>query len=201
MSATRPLLRTGLSLFASVIGLSMLTACPTGDVGAPCNHGTVTPPETKLVTFPALSCDDLICVYGEEWPQPEGNCETDDQCNKEVGTSRFQCVNQSCRLSLEYVLERSMCSKRCSNDSDCKNSGITTADKPIDEESTNCDAGFSCVRIQQLGEFCCERLCVCNDFLPTGTIDELNTNCENDPDFCGSDEPAPMTTGGTGGNM
>lgn len=202
MSARTPaLLRTSLSLFASVIGLSLLTACPNGDVGAPCNHGTVTPPETKLVTFPALSCDDLICVYGEDQVVPESGCNNDADCMSGVGVNPFQCVNGSCRLSLEYVLERSMCSKRCNSDSDCKNTGVTTAKKPVAEDTT-CKTGFSCARIQQLGEFCCEKLCVCNDELPEGIIDDLNTNCEmQGPEaFCGDDVVTPTpTTGGTTG--
>jgi len=202
MSTTRTpaLLRTGLSLFASVLGLSLLTACPNGDVGSPCNHGTVTPPETKLVTFPALSCDDLICVYGEDQNIPEGGCENDSDCNTDVGASRFQCSEGACRLSLAYVLERSMCSKRCGSDADCKNTGITTDQKPVAEDDTNCETGFTCARIQQLGEFCCEKLCVCNDFLPEGIIDELDMNCETQgpEQFC-SDDAVPNTDGGTGG--
>src|SRR5688572_33249047 len=63
-----PSFRVSSTPFAAALLLAgglLLTACPQGDVGAPCNHGSVEPPSSKLVTFPALSCSDLLCVYGE----------------------------------------------------------------------------------------------------------------------------------------
>lgn len=176
-----------------VCGSALLTlfACNQGDLGAPCNHGTVEPPSTKLVTFPALSCDDLLCVYGEEKMIPANQCANDDDCN-EVGSEKiFECdvSEQDCTLSLNYVLRRSMCSKRCSVDDDCKNTSATN--RPVAKD-TACKTGFACARIQQLGEFCCERLCVCNDDLPS-TI-ELDENCSSNsqPGCCIDDEMNPI---------
>lgn len=194
-----PALARAAAKVAALSGFFLLTACPNGDVGAPCNHGSVDPPQSKLVTFPALSCDDLLCVYGEDKPIPATPCSDDAACNG-VGESAFECNIEdgqstgTCRLSLEYVLERSMCSKRCDSDSDCENSGITTAQKPVTDKTT-CETGFKCARIQQLGEFCCEKLCVCNDDLPDTS--ELDMNCGEPVGgvyaFCesGENEPAP----------
>jgi hypothetical protein len=177
-----------LRLFLAVLSTSIswpLLACNQGDLGAPCNHGSVDPPSTKLVTFPALSCDDLLCVYGEEKVilQPDGGCSDDSQCNTVGSEKIFECNTDEgmCTLSLNYVLERSMCSKRCATDDDCRNTSATN--RPVAKE-TACKTGFACARIQQLGEFCCEKLCVCNDDLPSTT--ELDMNCANStqPNCC-----------------
>jgi hypothetical protein len=162
-----------------VFCLAWLAGCEQGDVGAPCNHGSVDPPSTKLVTFPALSCDELLCVYGEEQTIPPNSCNDDAECNQVGGERIFACELPAeggaghCTLSLDYVLERSMCSKRCSSDADCQNAG--TGQKPIAKD-TACRTGFSCARIQPLGEFCCEKLCVCNDELPDTS--DLDRACE-----------------------
>jgi len=162
-----------------------LTACPKGDVGAPCNHGRVNPPESKLVTFPALSCDELLCVYADEEEPPAGNCTVgatgDASCNEaDPSQTRFECVasadgsSGSCRLRNQYVLERSMCSKKCSSDSDCQSAGIT---QQVVVDDTTCQSGFTCARIQTLGEFCCEKLCVCKDDLNQAASDEIEQMC------------------------
>jgi len=154
--------------------LYVLAACPNGDVGAPCNHGPGDP-TSKLVTFPALSCNDLLCVYGEDPAIPPGSCTTDAECNMAaVGDDKFACVDNTCKLDLRYVLRRSMCSKRCDSDDDCKNTGIILATKPVAEKN-NCERGFRCARLQELGEFCCEKLCVCDDDL--GNTAELDASC------------------------
>lgn len=165
---------------ALALGLPLLVlGCNQGDVGAPCNHGSVDPPSTKLVTFPALSCNDLLCVYGEEKVIPPDACAQDSDCNPVGAEKIFSCEipqsggSGSCGLSLDYVLQRSMCSKPCSTDTDCKNTSAT--ERPVAKE-TACKTGFACARIQQLGEFCCEKLCVCNDELPDTT--EIDEACE-----------------------
>lgn len=172
------------TLFAAamlITGGLVLTACPQGDVGAPCNHGTVEPPSSKLVTFPALSCSDLLCVYGEEQTVPEISCDSDSDCNMSAGGAQvFECVNpgeanSSCRLSLDYVLERSMCSKTCSSDDDCNNTSLNNR-PTVDSDETSCQSGFSCTVLQRLGQFCCQRLCVCNDDLDT--LSNLEEECE-----------------------
>jgi len=157
----------------------LLTACPQGDVGAPCNHGSVDPPASKLVTFPALSCSDLLCVYGEEKTVPEVACTQDSDCNAggvpgEANVFECETDTSTCRLSLQYVLERSMCSKACETDDDCNNT--TLNNRPaVDGDETSCASGFSCTVLQRLGQFCCESLCVCRDDLDT--LDDLEAAC------------------------
>jgi hypothetical protein len=175
-----PMSRIHFNVFAAaslLAGGLLLTACPQGDVGAPCNHGSVEPPSSELVTFPALSCSDLLCVYGEHQTVPPDTCETDLDCNSAAGTTEnvFECVSSSCRLSLDYVLERSMCSKTCSTNDDCKNSSLSNR-PTVDDDETACETGFTCTVLQGLGQFCCQKLCVCNDDLPA--LDELIEDCE-----------------------
>jgi len=165
------------TLFATAFLLAggmLMTACPQGDVGAPCNHGSVEAPSSKLVTFPALSCSDLLCVYGEEKTVPDSACSTSEQCNVAGGPNVFSCVNSKCQLSLEYVLERSMCSKACETNDDCNNTSLNNR-PTVDDDETSCQSGFSCTVLQRLGQFCCQRLCVCNDDL--GTLTDLEEDC------------------------
>ena len=174
----RALLR-GLS--ASLL-LVAVAGCPRGDVGAPCNHGGVEPPSSKLVTFPALACNDLLCVYADKETPPDGECNPgSNECNERAGTTiqKFECVRKAtgdgkCVLSMDYVLERSMCSKKCSSDEDCRDAGPT---KRALAAETTCGGKFKCARIQSLGTFCCDKLCVCEDDL--GVSSELDEECES----------------------
>lgn len=164
-----------------LLGGLLLQACQQGDVGAPCNHGSVDAPTSKLVTFPALSCSDLLCVYGEEQTVPPDTCSDNADCNSAAGTTEnvFECVITNdvgaCRLSLDYVLQRSMCSKTCDVDDDCNNGSLSNR-PTVDDDETACELGFSCAVLQSLGQFCCEKLCVCNDDLDTVT--NLAEDCE-----------------------
>ena len=160
-----------------------LTGCPNGDVGAPCNHGTVRPPSSFLVTFPALSCNDLLCIYGEEKSIPDFimDCSSDVDCNTmDPSQTIFSCTDDgTCELSIDYVLERSMCSKKCASDKDCNNDGAFN--KPaVDGDETACGSEFKCIVLQELGEFCCESLCVCADELPSTM--ELQARCNANKD-------------------
>lgn len=204
MQATRTpaFLRTVAQALGALLLVPLVSACPKGDVGAPCNHGDVQPPDSKVVTFPALSCNDLICVYADEATPPVAPCMTNEDCNVMGGTAqKFACAQNQCTLASQYVLERSMCSKTCGSDNDCEDGGIT---KKVLAKESNCKANFKCVQIQKLGEFCCQKLCVCSDDLSQGTVDMLKTECDalpKDPDgkpVCtdqGMGQPMGTTTG------
>jgi len=176
-----PAIRTLASLRTTLLGamflVPLLSACPKGDVGAPCNHGDVQAPDSQVVTFPALSCNDLLCVFAQSEKPPTEPCAGDAECNKDGGT-RFTCTNGDCKLSSTYVLERSMCSRTCSQDSDCADGGIG---KKVLANESSCESGFKCAPIQKLGEFCCQKLCVCADDLSEGTVDMLTLDCEKFP--------------------
>jgi hypothetical protein len=180
MSALQLLSRLSSTRFMVGLGAAALllsVSCGGGDVGAPCNHGQVEPPESKLVTFPALACNDLLCVYADEEEAPAGECPDAAYCDAS-GEGKFECVKEVgeergvCKLRVDYVLERSMCSKKCSNDADCSDGGPT---QQVVVEDTTCDRGFKCARIQTLGKFCCEKLCVYADDL--GVTEEIDEDC------------------------
>jgi len=202
---TPALLRTVANALGALLLVPLLAACPKGDVGAPCNHGDVDPPADKVVTFPALSCNDLLCIYADEKDPPTAPCTDHAQCNaaSDDGKSRFQCVEGKCELASQFVLERSMCSKTCGSDDDCKDGGIG---KQVLAKDTSCSAGFSCVQLQTLGELCCQKLCVCNDDLSAGAVESIATECAKFPTdekgnpICGEDMmmPAPPPAETTG---
>ena len=150
------------------------------------------------MTFPALSCNDLLCVYADEEEPPAANCNEDQTCNMvDPSVNRFECVIPegmtagNCRLRIDYVLERSMCSKRCGNNDDCKNGGVG---KKFVVDDTECQTGFECARIQSLGEFCCEKLCVCRDDL--GATMDLDNKCSaGTQEGCCDQDPVPDACG------
>lgn len=181
MPANRTLafLRTAATLLGATLLVPLLSACPKGDVGAPCNHGDLQAPDSQVVTFPALSCNDLLCVFAQSDEAPKTACSTNEECNiTGDGVNRFACINKSCKLDSTYVLQRSMCSRACSDDADCEDGGIG---KKVLAGETSCDSGFKCARIQKLGEFCCQKLCVCADDLSEGTVDKLDEDCGKFP--------------------
>lgn len=192
LSRFRSLLRA-----RSLLLLPLLAGCPSGDVGAPCNHGDVQPPESKLVTFPALSCNDLLCVYADEDEAPAEPCGDNLDCNVDSADPKFECVKSDpnasgrCQLRIDYVLQRSMCSKKCSSDADCQDGGLG---KKTVAENSQCSTGFKCARIQTLGKFCCEKLCVCEDDL--GVTDEIDAKCSgNTQEGCCDQDPVPEACG------
>lgn len=172
---TSAFLRTVANALGALLLVPLLAACPKGDVGAPCNHGDVEPPDAQVITFPALSCNDLICVYADSRDPPD-SCANDMACNvnEEDGNIRYQCINNTCKLSPTFVLERSMCSKTCGSDDDCKDGGLG---KQVQAKDSSCLGGFKCVQLQKLGEFCCQKLCVCDDDLSQDVIDKLAEEC------------------------
>lgn len=199
MPATRTsaLLRTAARLLGAVLFIPLLTACPKGDVGAPCNHGDVQPPDSLVVTFPALSCNDLLCVYADSSKAPTDTCTSDADCNADSmdGKTRFQCqAGGNCKLSSTFVLQRSMCSRTCSSDTDCEDGGIG---KKVRAKETNCDQGFECTEIQKLGEFCCRKLCVCKDDLIAGSLDDLKKECASGNACAMAEMPMAMTMDAT----
>ncbi|MCX4246676.1 hypothetical protein [Paraliomyxa miuraensis] len=163
-----------------------LAACPSSDVGRPCNHGPAFVPQGQAITFPALACDDLLCVYAEDVDEPAGTCSSDADCNGPEAPSKFHCEEGSCALDQAYVLQRSMCSQSCESDADCDGG----------DPDTTCHTGFACARIQSLGDHCCEKLCVCRDDLDLAAARQLEVECRADTaQGCCDRDPHPTACG------
>jgi hypothetical protein len=164
----------------------LLPACVQRDVGAPCNHGGIDAPQEPVITFPALACDELMCVYAESVDPPVDPCETEADCNVD-GDTRFDCVENRCALGLDHVLARSMCSRSCRSDADCQDGDAGSA----------CATGFSCTPLLSLGERCCEKVCACNDDLAVASLEELEQDCAaGDAPGCCDRDPRPAACGG-----
>ena len=164
----------------------MLLGCPQSDVGSPCNHGAALVPQGQTITFPALACDHLLCVYAEDSePSPEP-CESDSDCHPPGVTDKFVCVQGQCELDASYVMSRSMCSQSCEVDADCDDG----------DPDTTCTQGFACARIQGLGDHCCEKLCVRRDDLDVAAAAQLETECSADAAVgCCDRDPHPVACG------
>jgi hypothetical protein len=82
-------------------------------------------------------------------------------------TLNGQAVECPSRICLSPAAEMntnttSLCTATCSSDDDCSD-GETSSDKT----SNQCKTGFTCIVATTVGPFCCERMCVCKDFVDT----------------------------------
>lgn len=171
---------------ALVLAPLLLAACPQSDVGRPCNHGPGFVPQDQTITFPALTCDQLLCVYAEDAEAPAEQCDQDADCNADSTEQKFRCEEGSCILDQTYVMNRSMCSQSCEADADCQGG----------DPDSSCSRGFVCARIQGLGDHCCEKLCVCQDDLDVATAQRLEAECSADAAAgCCDQSPHPASCG------
>ena len=67
----------------------------------------------------------------------------------------------------QQAAEGAMCTASCSTDDDCSDG----------DPGTLCKKGFVCTWPTTTGSFCCEKMCVCHDFVmvPSGGIPEPST--------------------------
>jgi hypothetical protein len=72
----------------------------------------------------------------------------------------------------------SLCSAFCSSDDDCD--GETG-----NSSSAQCKSGFACVYPTTVGSFCCQKMCICKDFIDTSnkTFHDKPAAC-NAPSTC-----------------
>ncbi|MEM6291800.1 MAG: hypothetical protein AAGA54_11060 [Myxococcota bacterium] len=172
---------------ATAFGLVCASACNRSDVGAPCQHAGGDLPAEPLISFPALACDQLLCVFGETLEPPEGSCSSDADCvTLAGGDDAYVCVESRCQVGAQAVLERSMCSTTCESDLDCA----------AFDDDTRCANGFMCAPLMTLGDFCCESVCVCRDDVATGEAETLAAKCAaSDVPGCCDQDPKPEACG------
>lgn len=161
-------------------------SCNQSDVGAPCQHAGGQVPSEPLISFPALACDQLLCVVGESFLPPAEPCERDADCQALSGVDTYVCEQQQCVVAAEAVLQRSMCSATCDADADCAEFA----------EGTHCESGFTCAPLMSLGPFCCQKVCVCRDGLDIARAESLEAACQaSDVPGCCDQVPTPDTCG------
>lgn len=151
----------------AALGLVCAVSCNRSDVGAPCQHAGGDVPSEPLISFPALACDQLLCVFGERLTPPAEACESDADCASMSGVDDFLCDDGRCVVAQDTVLERSMCSATCEADSECADFA----------DGTRCQTGFTCAPLMRLGDFCCEKVCVCRDGLNVAEAEKLEADC------------------------
>lgn len=169
------------------LGLICAAGCNRSDVGAPCQHAQRDVPSKPLISFPSLACDQLLCVFGETISAPPDPCESDADCTEQSGgIDSFVCKNNLCTVAQETVLERSMCSTTCDSDVECEEFA----------GGTHCETGFTCAPLMSLGEFCCQKVCVCRDGLDVASSDKLEAACAaSEVASCCNRNPVPKGCG------
>lgn len=83
-------------------------------------------------------------------------------CLQAAPTGTFLDVSVS-----QQEMEKPMCTDTCETDDDCSDV----------DPGTDCKHGFICAWPTTAGPFCCQKLCVCHDFInvPSGGLQEPNT--------------------------
>src|SRR5436305_8880 len=69
-------------------------------------------------------------------------------------------ANQPTVPNSQYAGHSAECTARCDSDDDCSD-GLTRAK----DQHQFCNTSFKCVYATTTGPFCCEKLCICSDYL------------------------------------
>ncbi len=166
----------------AALGLLCAVSCNRSDVGSPCQLAGGDVPNEPLISFPSLACDQLLCVFGESFTPPAEPCETNADCTELSGVEAYICDDGRCVVGQDTVLQRSMCSATCSSDADCVD--------PVD--GTRCASGFTCAPLMTLGDWCCQKVCVCRDGLDVAASEDLEAACAiGDVPGCCDQTPVP----------
>jgi hypothetical protein len=75
-----------------------------------------------------------------------------------------------------------LCTAFCSSDDDCSD-GETSSDP----NGKQCKSGFSCLVATTVGNFCCQHVCVCRDF-----VDTNRPNYNALPEVCKPGQPGQL---------
>jgi hypothetical protein len=165
--ASRPFARAGRSArgyFLTMLGVLVLgwamTGCEDKHIGRPCetnaDAGSSTGVHVSVVSSPVLSCPSRICLF------PADTSNSGDATTFHDGA---------------------FCTATCSTDDDCSDGEI--GDKG-DSSDHRCKSNFVCAVATTAGPFCCQKFCICHDFvfvpsggIPTPTACESPSTCEN----------------------
>jgi hypothetical protein len=139
-------------LLVAAFGVVILAgACDDKHIGRPCQTGV--PPVDAgssggtfaTVTSPALECPSRICLL-----PGDVNGATSPTPGDHDGA---------------------FCTASCSTDDDCSDGEQGSKSDPND---TRCKGGFVCGWPTTVGPFCCQKMCICHDFLtvPAGGLQE-----------------------------
>jgi hypothetical protein len=157
----------------------------------------------RLIATSALGVLAATVSLGACGGEPVGRiCDlglTPGATESDVASPSLDCVSRTC---LKIALEKAesdlppgsryptgnlgLCTDRCSEDSDCER----VPESP-------CQSGFTCAIAVEVGPFCCEKFCICKDYivLPADGVrptpqacnpDDMNNRCCNLPNRRGN---------------
>jgi hypothetical protein len=88
-----------------------------------------------------------------------------------INSQAVECPSRICLLPANEKggTAGGLCTASCSSDDDCED-GITSSG-----DNTLCHTGFTCMVATTVGDFCCQRLCVCRDFVDTSVANYNKT--------------------------
>jgi hypothetical protein len=134
----------------SVLGALLFTlavlgsmACEDNGIGRPCDVGADAGASQAVYNNHALECPSRTCLK----PVNDNPC-----CSSEPPTC-------SCNTG-------PYCSAYCSKDSDCDGQKRDNGDNG----DFRCQTGYACGVAFVVGPLCCQKLCLCKDFLGTGLL-------------------------------
>ena len=87
-----------------------------------------------------------------------------------INSQAVECPSRICLLPANEKATATaggLCTATCSSDDDCDGQTSAAADQ--------CHSGFACLVATTVGDFCCERLCVCKDFVDTSVMNYNKT--------------------------
>jgi hypothetical protein len=128
------------SLVLSAAALFANTGCEDKAIGRPCDVLTDAGASQAVFNAEALECPSRICL--KPVVDPTGQ-------------------------KMPSPTTTAYCSASCSQDSDCSGAQSRTKD-PNNTLDRRCNSGFVCGIAFVKGKICCQKLCLCNDFLPPG---------------------------------
>ena len=122
-----------------------------------------------------VGCDNnpvgRICDLGTTTPQTS---------EKVIASPSLDCVSRTClKVPLEKTLPANevypsgnsgLCTAECSSDSDCQR----VPESP-------CSTGFTCGIVVDVGPFCCEKFCICKDYIQIPSSGHLDPDPACDP--------------------
>jgi len=101
------------------------------------------------------------CELGATGPASNGQIVT-------VASPALECPSRMCLGgSANGIATGGLCTAGCESSADCADGELGRLDDPSD---TRCKSGFACMWPTTVGDFACQKLCVCRDLVgdPTG---------------------------------
>ncbi|HEX3697755.1 MAG TPA: hypothetical protein VH374_20445 [Polyangia bacterium] len=92
--------------------------------------------------------------------------------NATISGEVLACPSRICVLpaAMKTTDDSPYCTAECSTDDDCSDGELRSSAA----DDKRCKSGFVCGVATEVGDFCCQKVCICRDFIdtPSGQLDE-----------------------------